>query len=755
VHWPWQRERTEDGGEPPRPPAAAPAPMGWAFLPPLQRTLGTIEPVTAPLAFPRQLPAWRDPRHVASGLTHVVSPEAPSGIVDGDGRGGAEPRHVSRAVELTLLPPSPPAVQRATGRRTPATPLTSAATVPGLPAVQRAAVAEAPPRRATAEPEAAAADAAEAGSDGGAEPTHSEEPVVSTTEADVAVAPPTAPPAHAQRSVTPSPPRPELALPSQPAATPVGRTVAAPHTPRPPTVTVSGPAPEPPGEPVVDRGSTVQRSVAAASPRPVAERPATGRPRLSLGPPMTSVPSSAVAERPPEPATQHTPDPPSDDVLEPSPDVALAPPPPPDAGPDLTLPSVQPARDLPPAPPEPPDAPLSAPAAPQLPDDVRATVEVAEPSSPTPTHSATWTTAPSPTSVTSVTIPPPVVSRTLARSPGTAAPPLAAHPDPVTPTATTEMPVVSRATTGDAVTPTPPPRADSPSGVMVTFPADTVQPSPAGAEPSPAVAEAVHEVPVVSRTLEPASGAPGPGPAPVIRAADLSLPSIADRTSDTPTTTTPATSAPATTPSRTTAVGAPTVMRVLDPVGRADTTPAAPGTSRDRPGHHGPAPSPAAVRPVVQTSTGPTYAGPGPQPGTAAPASPVTTLEPPRHQPPAVQLALAPPPVPPPTPAAATAAATTPLDPALYAAGLAAVGPTVQRAEVVGPPPDPPPVTVSPVDGGAAAPGASGGGATGAAASTPEQVEALAGKLWPAVLRRIRHELVVDRERVGLRTDTW
>ncbi|THI95410.1 hypothetical protein E7Z54_19280, partial [Nocardioides sp.] len=42
-----------------------------------------------------------------------------------------------------------------------------------------------------------------------------------------------------------------------------------------------------------------------------------------------------------------------------------------------------------------------------------------------------------------------------------------------------------------------------------------------------------------------------------------------------------------------------------------------------------------------------------------------------------------------------------------------------------------------------------------AAPQTPEQAEALARQLFPPMLRMIRSEFVVDRERRGIRTDRW
>jgi hypothetical protein len=39
--------------------------------------------------------------------------------------------------------------------------------------------------------------------------------------------------------------------------------------------------------------------------------------------------------------------------------------------------------------------------------------------------------------------------------------------------------------------------------------------------------------------------------------------------------------------------------------------------------------------------------------------------------------------------------------------------------------------------------------------SSPEEVEALAHKLAGPMMRRIRAEMLLDRERRGLRTDSW
>ncbi len=62
-------------------------------------------------------------------------------------------------------------------------------------------------------------------------------------------------------------------------------------------------------------------------------------------------------------------------------------------------------------------------------------------------------------------------------------------------------------------------------------------------------------------------------------------------------------------------------------------------------------------------------------------------------------------------------------------------------------------VTVQTAAAPAAAPGAAGAG--GGAASATGDVDALAQKLFPAVLRRMKAELLLDRERRGVRTDPW
>src|SRR4051812_6899424 len=127
--------------------------MGWAFLPPIQRTLAPpIASVTRPTEFPTELSAWRSPAFTDS-LSHAVVDTTPGGLIDGDGGGLGHPTVTSApAPELTLLPPPrPTAVQRSRAPAPrPAEPPASADVRPapslirapsaGMPLVHRAVV---------------------------------------------------------------------------------------------------------------------------------------------------------------------------------------------------------------------------------------------------------------------------------------------------------------------------------------------------------------------------------------------------------------------------------------------------------------------------------------------------------------------------------------------------------------------------------------------------------------------------------------
>lgn len=117
MRWPWERERTE-----PRTPGAttAPAepgagpqvpPAGWAFLPPLQRTVGSVQLTSDPGRFAGALASWGDPSFTGP-MAHLISADAPPGVIDVDG-GGPAPGHAGYSAaspEMTLLPPPAPRV---------------------------------------------------------------------------------------------------------------------------------------------------------------------------------------------------------------------------------------------------------------------------------------------------------------------------------------------------------------------------------------------------------------------------------------------------------------------------------------------------------------------------------------------------------------------------------------------------------------------------------------------------------------------
>ncbi|MFI7482640.1 hypothetical protein ACH9EU_09495 [Kocuria sp. M1R5S2] len=122
MRWPWQRKvEAPAPGTPPEassavPPAAdgpAPSPAGWAFLPPLQRTVGELATTTAPHRFPDRLPTRNDPSFTGT-MSHLISADAPAGLIDLDGPDAGPapepPGSTGRSVEMTLLPPpAPPA----------------------------------------------------------------------------------------------------------------------------------------------------------------------------------------------------------------------------------------------------------------------------------------------------------------------------------------------------------------------------------------------------------------------------------------------------------------------------------------------------------------------------------------------------------------------------------------------------------------------------------------------------------------------
>ena len=88
------------------PAARAESRAGWAFLPPLQRTIHAPELTSRPTAFLHDLPT-RQGLSLTSGMSHVVDSRAPSGVV-ADEAGEHVPVQRSADVDLSVLPPAAP-----------------------------------------------------------------------------------------------------------------------------------------------------------------------------------------------------------------------------------------------------------------------------------------------------------------------------------------------------------------------------------------------------------------------------------------------------------------------------------------------------------------------------------------------------------------------------------------------------------------------------------------------------------------------
>ncbi len=314
MRWPWTRQPAEQpprdtqgtqGGQPAPATEPAPSPMGWAFLPPIQRTLDTpIESVTRPTAFPAELPVWRSPAFTST-LSHAVVDTMPGGIVDGDGGGLGEPtRTVGPAPELTLLPPPrPAALQRSV----------AAADPPEEPALPIATAEEQP---ISAEPSSSEPDVVRPEAPATTltrAPTTGMPVVHRSVVADPAPAsaatPTAAEPPTSAVDVVPDdlPDRPALGLPaadSEPPSSPVSTGAAdRPAVVQPAVV-----------QPAVVQPAVVQRSAGVSAPpakpaptsvpmqvqraTPVAASEPAAKPRLGLGPPLPSTPETAVPTPP-------------------------------------------------------------------------------------------------------------------------------------------------------------------------------------------------------------------------------------------------------------------------------------------------------------------------------------------------------------------------------------------------------------------------------------------------------------------------
>lgn len=706
VRWPWTRGPVERLA--PAVPAAAPgavaadpapSPMGWAFLPPLQRTLDTpIAPITRPTSFPGELPTWRSPVFTST-LSHAVVDTMPGGIVDGDGGGLGAPTHaVGPAPELTLLPPPrPTALQRSPAVPTsteehvapvaraeqhrgagesdvvrpdvPAPVLTRAPSL-GMPVVHRSVVPEAPPLPSAehpAEHPAAAADAETADPSATADSDADGPPDVGPA-ADLAGRPPLG-------STTPGLPwLQRSAIPSE-----------------------------------VGRPAVVQRSAAA----PLAV-PAPATPRLGLGPPLRQAPDTALTtppepyEPPPAPAP-----PPTAAVtaavtgftevpIQRAPAVTTPPTPrPAPAGPQVRPPVDLPAAELTLArsvvpdaaelPPSPSVADPAAPAGedgstdgspgvPQIRDAVDRPDAVAGVAPP-----ALLPSAPLPLAGGIATS---IQRAELLPGPGSPTPSLVVRPASLIPQKAARERVVpiQRLAVGETMAP----------------------PTPAANGPAQGRAAVQRSAPPYARA--PDTPPPVPSPAPPLPEPPVPGVSLPDITVDTPATVGPD-ATPADLAARPAAVTplsspSPVVSRAVAPEHPVRPAPMVPNTA----GRSTPPPLPAALPLAAAPTETVAVQAAAEAPTRGAEAGPATS-----------------------------AGGTLPE----AGGGTAALGPDQVSVQTASAPPATP---------GGAAPGA--GGAAGGASATGD-VDALAQRLFPAVLRRIKAELLLDRERRGVRTDPW
>jgi len=98
--WPWQRRSSPVTVDRPR---ASPA--GWAFLPPLQRQVSDEPPLMLAPTFESWLPTRAAPQRMGS-MGHLVAPGAPAGTIAGTTAQLGAPVQRAIAADLTLRPPS-------------------------------------------------------------------------------------------------------------------------------------------------------------------------------------------------------------------------------------------------------------------------------------------------------------------------------------------------------------------------------------------------------------------------------------------------------------------------------------------------------------------------------------------------------------------------------------------------------------------------------------------------------------------------
>ncbi|WP_182377103.1 hypothetical protein [Nocardioides sp. WS12] len=731
--------------------------MGWAFLPPIQRQLA--EPIR-PLSRGFEPGAWASPMFTGA-MTHAVADGAPHGLIDGDGRGLGTPIQRSAAgPELTLLPPPRPRAQRSIQRATDAE------------VAEIDAASDAPPPETWSTDDSAGG--ADGGSGGGAEtpvtvarlaasgaPAAVPEPPRSLVRASpvglpfvqrAAIAEPASAPAvahehadehqHAHESATSGPAAPAAAEPTFPVTS-----TLAPGAPAAEPLGGAGPPSAMPSTSAAALPIQRMSSAATATGRPVAGE----RPRLGFGAPMSQVPLTAQGSPPddlPGPALQ----------AQRAGDNGFT---------EVSLPGVGAGEPTPRPTPRPaPGMPLQRASAPDAPPMEVAAVaaessaepaehaEPAEPAEPAeaihpedcadPGHGHP---AASPTVVASAG-PPDVVPATEAEV-------------PISPTmrgdvAPLHVGGLNTSIQRSSVLPGPglplQRLAVRPAGVPTPPAARVVRvqrvPS---AIPSASSAPTAPSTPSSSASLAPStpsSAPPAPAPSTSSFPAQFAAPTAAADTVDPPPSLVDAAQGAAPSPLSAAAV-IPAYDVPATPVLQRSTTTGGPLSVPARASVAPGSLARADAMPVaVEYATIPLAVDRATSPPVSDGAVPGSFLQRSAVSMPSAPALRAPDRVAPPAlvlPQRASAAEVADTQPAM-----------VQRAEMEEPAPEPE-VTPPAADAGAtgstaaapAAPAAAGG------AQSPEQAEAMARQLFPSLLRMLRGEMVVDRERRGVRTDRW
>lgn len=105
--WPFNRRRAEESSRESAPAPYAPARAEWRQLPPLQRMVGDQWLVNPPDSLSSRLASWQDPTYLAP-LGHAVLPEGPSGAIEPAPAAPPEPKRIDlQRKAVRTDPPAP------------------------------------------------------------------------------------------------------------------------------------------------------------------------------------------------------------------------------------------------------------------------------------------------------------------------------------------------------------------------------------------------------------------------------------------------------------------------------------------------------------------------------------------------------------------------------------------------------------------------------------------------------------------------